>query len=137
MDFAIGQHLQYARHSTAVGQLRLLCQGRLFGFGDFQNTCIALGHLINHHIPEMIQQIANQPAQLLAARGQFMQLPQRASGVRPQHGLTQRQHLRLRSETEHRQHVAFLDGFATKTDELIQRALGIPHAAVGTTGNGL
>ena len=83
MDFAIGQHFKDARHGAAIRQLRLFGECRLFGLGDFKDAGVALGHLVNHHVPEMIQQIADQPAQFLAARGQFMQLPQCAGGICP------------------------------------------------------
>ena len=83
LDFAIGQHFKDARHGAAIRQLRLFGERRLLGLRDFKYADVALGNLGNHHVPKMIQQIADQPDQLLAARGQFMQLPQCAGGICP------------------------------------------------------
>ena len=40
-------------------------------------------------------------------------------------------------EAEYLDSVFFLDGIATESDELVEHALGVAHAAVGTAGNGL
>ena len=85
----------------AVSLLCLIGERGFFCLGNFHQTDIALGHLIDHEIPEMVEQIPDQPAQFLAAAGELMQLAQGGLSFALQHGVGEREHLRLRAEAEH------------------------------------
>ncbi len=85
----------------------------------------------------MVQQIAEQPAQVFAAARQFVQLRERGGNFAGQNGVAQFQNLVLRREAEHRKHVRLLDFVAAKTDELVQRGFGVAHPAVGAARDGV
>ena len=108
-----------------------------FGFGDFEQIQIALGNLENQQVAEMVQQIAQQPAQVFAAARQFVQLRERGGNFAGENGVAQFENLALRREAEHRKHVGLLDFVAAKTDELVERGFGVAHAAVGAARDGV
>ena len=84
------------RRSSAVGQdfqdarERIRCwpaadcslSAADFGFGDFQQVQVAARDLENEQVAEMIQQIGEQPAQVLAVLRQLVQLAAAPSGFR-------------------------------------------------------
>ena len=85
----------------------------------------------------MVQQIGQQPAQVLAVFGQFVQLSQRGLHFAGQNGPGQIENLAPRREAEHRKHIALLNLFAAKADELVERGFRVAHSAVGAAGDGV
>jgi hypothetical protein len=127
------QHFENPGHRVGGRQTGLLAQCRRFGVRNLQQTQIRVGHLVHHQVAEMEQQIVQQTAQVLAALRQRIKFLQRRPSVGNQDGPGQRQDLRARRQTEHRQHILLLNGLAAKTDQLIQRALRIAHSAIRTS----
>ena len=81
-QFGIGQHFEHARQRVGVGERGLLLQRGDFGLGNFEQIQIAAGNLVNQQVAEMVQQIAEQPAQILAAAREFVQLRERGRRFR-------------------------------------------------------
>ena len=78
----------------------------------------------------MREQVCEQASEVLAAAREVVQFAQGRLGLAVENRLRDRDDLRLRGETEHREHVGLLDAVAAKTDELIERGLGVAHAAI-------
>src|SRR5262245_16960261 len=70
---------------------------------------------------------------MLGERVQFME---RSLYLAIQDSTTEFEELALGGEAEHGEHVRFLDLIAAKTDELVEGAFGVTHAAIRTTRNG-
>ena len=107
-----------------------------FGFGNFQQAKVATRHAEEEQVAEVVQQVRQQPAQVLAVLGEVVQLPQRRLGFAGEDGAGDFQDLPLRRQAEHREHVRLLDGVAAKADELVQGGFGVAHPAVRAAGDG-
>ena len=85
----------------------------------------------------MLQQVAEKLAQVFAVPREFVQFAEHEGHVAFQQTFGEREQLRLRGEAEHREHVRLDDGVAAKTNELIERALGVAHSAVRAARDGV
>src|SRR5947207_11669609 len=85
----------------------------------------------------MVQQIGQQPAQFFAVFGQFVQLSQRGLHFAGQNGPGQIENLALCCEAEDRKYIVFLDLFAAKADELVERGFRVAHSTVSAAGDGV
>ena len=105
------------------------------GFRRFDLIGFAAGNEEQHQVAKVIQKIGDQPAEVFATRRQLVQFANRRGAVGRKDRSSQRQQLPLRSEAEHRKHIGLDDVVAAKADELVERGLGVAHAAVGTAGD--
>src|SRR5688572_15685112 len=83
----------------------------------------------------MAEQITEQSSEVFAVLGKVVQLFQRRRDVAREYGMAQAENLPLRREAEHGKHIGLLDVRAAKTDQLIERALSVAHAAIGAAGD--
>ena len=83
----------------------------------------------------MLQQVAHQPAEFLPLPGESVEFSQQLRGISRKNGVSQREQLFLRRQAKHREHIAFIDVVTAKTDELVERRLGVAHATFRATGN--
>ena len=81
--FGVRQHFQDAGQALGAGQLGLLRETPPLRLRIPPALQVAPRDLENQQVAEMVQQIGQQPAQVLAAAGQVVQLPQRRLRLRP------------------------------------------------------
>src|SRR5205823_4898209 len=93
--------------------------------GDLEHVQVAARNLVDEQIAEMIQQVRQQAAEILAVPGEFAQLLERDLNFAGQDGAAHLENLALGGEAEHGEDIRFLDLVAAKTDELIERGFGI------------
>ena len=68
----LGQHLHDACQPLRAGHLALLLQRGGFRLGNLQHLEVAAGNLEDQEVAEMVQQIAQQPAQVFAVVGKVI-----------------------------------------------------------------
>ena len=85
----------------------------------------------------MLQQVAEELAQVLAVPREFVQFTEHQLHIAFQQTFREGKQLRLRSKAEHREHVRLDDGVPAKTDELIERAFAVAHSAVRAARDGV
>ena len=134
--FRVGQHFHDAGERLGGRGGGLFLQPGGFGFGNFQQAKVATRHAEEEQVAEVVQQVRQQPAQVLAVLGEVVQLPQRRLGFAGEDGAGDFENLPLRRQAEHREHVRLLDGIAAKADELVQGGFGVAHPAVRAAGDG-
>src|SRR6266571_1624944 len=71
--FRLAQDLHHAGERIGAGQRGLFLEVRGLGLGDFEQFQITARQLVDEQIPKMIQQVRQQPAQVLAVFGQVVQ----------------------------------------------------------------
>ena len=84
----------------------------------------------------MVEEVGQQTTEILARTGQFIEQPEGRCDVALENGVDQLHELGPCGQTEHGKHIGLDDPVAAETDELVQGGLGIPHAAVGSAGDG-
>ncbi len=134
-DFRVRKDFENPRERFGRGHGCFFLERRNFGFRDLQHVQIAARDLEQEQVAEMIQQIGEQPAQVFAMLRQIVQLTQGRRNLSGEHSPAEFQNLTLRGQAEHGEHVGFLNLVAAKADELVERALGIAHPAIGAAGN--
>ena len=133
---AIGQHFHHPRHGVGRGELHLLGERGGFGLGDFEELQVALRDLEDEQVAEVVEQVGDEAAEVLAALREVVQLTERGVHLAREHGAGEREQLCACGEAEHREHVGLGDFIAAKANELIERGLGIAHAAVRAARDG-
>ena len=119
-----------------VGQLGPGLEGGGLGFAYLEQREVALRHDEHEAVADVRQQVTDQPTEVLALIGEGVELGQRPSRVAGEDGLRKRKQLALRRQPEHRQHIRLCDVLAAKTDELVERRLGVAHAAFRAARDG-
>ena len=135
--FAIGQHFEDAREGVDVDALRLFREAPGFVLGNLEHPQVAAGDDENEEVAEMREQVGEEAGEVFAAAGEVVQFAQRRLGLAVEDGLGDGDDLGLRGEAEHREDVGFLNAVAAEADELVERGLGVAHAAVRTARDGL
>ena len=135
--FGVGQDLHYTRQRLGRRQGRLFLEADGFVLRNLQQLQIAARDLVDNEVSEMVQQVGQQPPEVLAVPGQLVQLAYGGLGFALEDRQRQAEHLAARGKAEHREHVALDDLLAAKTDELVQGAFRVAQPAIRPAGNGV
>src|SRR6266850_5534900 len=85
----------------------------------------------------MIQEVRQQPPQVLAMLRKIVEFSQRPLRFAREQSASERKNLALSGKPEHGEDVFFDDLAAAKADQLVQSALRVAHPAVGAPGDGM
>ena len=130
------QHLHHSSQGIRVDVFGLSSECPHLSFTDIEQTRLGPGNQKEQQIAEMIEQVRQQTSQVFTGTGQLLQKPQGGGNVALQKRVHQLHELSTGRQAEHRQHIGFDNPVTAKADQLVQSRLGIPHAAVRTTGDG-
>ena len=134
--FRLAQDLHHAGERIGAGQRGLFLEVRGLGLGDFEEFQITARQLVDEQIPKMIQQVRQQPAEVLAMFGQVVQFAQYRRRFASENGGCEGKDLALRGQPEHGENVLLHDLVAAGTDELIERGFSVAHGAIDAAGDG-
>ncbi len=93
--------------------------------------------MIDDEIAEEAKQVLAQLAEVLARRGEFTRRLQHRANIALRERAAQVCHRRETGQAEEREDIGLRDAVAVKADRLVERRLGVAHAALGVAGDGV
>ena len=132
----LGEAVHHAQETFRLDHARLLARHR----GDFGGEVLLRGRsvdLMHQHGAKMLDDVREQPAQVLAAVRLRMKFAKSAHGVPIEDAARQCGHGLPAREAEDVEHIALANGLAAEGHELIEHGLRIAHAALRALGDGI
>ena len=124
-----GEEVAQAEHRRLRQLVRLLAQPLARLVGDGQRVGHVSHVLDEQEVAEMLEQVGDEPAEILALLGELLDLDERAGGVAVDDGVAEAEERVLLDGAEQLQHRLHVDRVAGRGRELVERRLRVAERA--------